>query len=287
MPVIFENVSYTYNQGSSTSFIALKNIGLTINDGDFFAIIGHSGSGKSTLIQLINGLLKPGCGKVVVNGIDTSEKKLKELRKQVGMVFQYPEHQLFDETVFDDIAFGVRKMGYDECKVNDCVNSAINLMGIEEGLLSHSPFEISGGQKRRVAMAGVIVMEPKILVLDEPAAGLDPRGKADMFKLLKKLNKEVGMTIIMVSHNMEDVATVADRVAVLVDGRIVMHDVPEIVFSDKERLRKIHLDQPEITRFMDALAEKTRRFDSVFLSVGQAKEAILKELRTSGGVGEL
>jgi len=211
--------------------------------------------------------------------MDTSAKDLKELRRTVGMVFQYPEHQLFDETVFDDIAFGVRKMGLDEGEVKERVNSTIRLLGINENLLTHSPFEISGGQKRRVAMAGVIVMNPEILVLDEPAAGLDPKGKKEIFKLIRKLNRKIGMTIIMVSHNMEDVATVADRVAVLVDGEIVMNGVPREVFRDQERLRKIHLDQPEITKFMDALSKKTGKFNEVYLSVEEAKASILKVIR--------
>jgi len=279
MSVKFEKVSYTYDQGTSGGFRALKDISLSIKDGEFFAIIGHSGSGKSTLIQLINGLIKPTSGKVFVNGMDTSAKDLRELRKTVGMVFQYPEHQLFDETVYDDIAFGVRKMGLDELEVKERVNSTIRLLGINDSLLTHSPFEISGGQKRRVAMAGVIVMNPEILVLDEPAAGLDPKGKKEIFRLLHKLNRKIGMTIIMVSHNMEDVATIADRVAVLVDGQIVMNGLPREVFREQERLRKIHLDQPEITAFMDALSKKTGLFNEVYLSVDEAKTAILKVLK--------
>ncbi|MEI6132015.1 MAG: energy-coupling factor transporter ATPase [Bacillota bacterium] len=275
MAVRFEKVSYTYFEGGASNYRALNEVSLTINDGEFFAIIGHSGSGKSTLIQLINGLLKPTEGKVFVDGIDTGKKDLRELRKSVGMVFQYPEHQLFDETVFDDIAFGVRKMGLSEEEVVERVMSTISILGISESLLKHSPFEISGGQKRRVALAGVIVMNPSILVLDEPAAGLDPQGKSEIFKLLRRLNKEIGMTIIMVSHNMEDVAIEADRIAVLVEGEITICDVPKEIFKNQAQLRKIHLDVPEITTFMNRLNSKNGRFKDTYLCVEEAKTAIM------------
>ncbi|MEI6603079.1 MAG: energy-coupling factor transporter ATPase [Clostridia bacterium] len=286
MSVKFEKVTYIYDNGTSNSFRALKEISLSIKTGEFFAIIGHSGSGKSTLIQLINGLLKPTMGKVFVNGLDTSAKDLKALRKTVGMVFQYPEHQLFDETVYDDIAFGVRKMGLHEVDVKERVYATIKLLGIPESLLTHSPFEISGGQKRRVAMAGVIVMNPDILVLDEPAAGLDPSGKKEMFKLIQKLNKQMGLTIVMVSHNMEDVALVADRIAVLVEGEIILSGAPAEVYSDQERLRKIHLDVPEITSFMNLVMERTGQPNHTFLSVAEAKQAIVDRLKPPASESE-
>lgn len=282
MSVNISNVTFTYNQGTQQSRLALKDVSLKVDKGEFLAVIGHSGSGKSTLVQMLNGLLKPDFGQVIVNGMNTKNKDLKELRQQVGMVFQYPEHQLFAETVFDDIAFGVKKLGLSESEIKERVLDTAKLLGIREALLTHSPFELSGGEKRRVAMAGVISMSPNILVLDEPAAGLDPEGKREIFKLIKKLNKEREMTIIMVSHSMEDVANVANRVAVLVDGKIKMIGSPSEIFSNRESLRKVNLDVPEITNFMAMLSKQVSGIDETCISVLQAKKLLLKRL--GGGV---
>lgn len=246
-----ENVNYTYNIGRSDSSSALNNVSLEIPDGSITTIIGHTGSGKSTLVQLLNGLEKPQSGKVFVNGTEVTAKDtdLRQLRFKVGMVFQYPEYQLFAETVKLDIAFGPKNMGLSEEEIEKRVLYAANIVGLGKEDLERSPFELSGGQKRRAAIAGVLAMEPEVLVMDEPAAGLDPKGRKAIFDIIKRLHSEnPSMIIIFVSHSMEEAAEAADRAVVMNKGTVVMNDSIDNVFSRAEELRSIGLDIPMITQ---------------------------------------
>ena len=242
-----ENVSYVYMQGGPFEKTALNNINLEIGDGEFIGLIGHTGSGKSTLIQLLNGLIKPTEGRVRVAGFDLTDKKTKmrDVRFKVGLVMQYPEHQLFEETVFKDIAFGPQNMGLPQEEIKNRVEFAANLVGLSKEILDKSPFDLSGGQKRRVAIAGVLAMEPKVLILDEPTAGLDPGGRDEILFKIKDMHERMNLTVILVSHSMEDVAKLADR--------IEMFDTPSKIFENAERLSQIGLNVPQITQVCDRL----------------------------------
>ncbi len=280
MSIIIKNLSYIYSKGSPYERAALKDVNLQIMDGEFVGIIGHTGSGKSTLIQHFNGLLKPSQGSVIINDIDTSSKSLSTLRRQVGLVFQYPEHQLFEETVYKDIAFGLQKFGLTAAEVDQRIKKAIQAVGLAEEILEKSPFELSGGQKRRVAIAGVIVMEPRILVLDEPTAGLDPRGRDEIFELVSGLHQRMGITVILVSHSMEDIARLVDRVIVMNNGIIEMDGKPSEVFKDTQRIENIGLTAPQITYLMKKLKEiKPDINDNIFT----IKEAKIELMRYLGG----
>ena len=255
MPIQIQQLSHTYLPGSALAYPALSNITLSIPEGEFLGIIGHTGSGKSTLIQHLNGLLLPTGGSVLVDGLDTREKKLrKQIRALVGMVFQYPEYQLFDETVARDVAFGPKNMGLDETEIASRVNEALNLVGLDPVAFSEkSPFELSGGEKRRAALAGILAMRPKYLVLDEPMAGLDPRGRREILTLVESLRRDFGTSIVMVSHSMDDVAMYADRIAVLDQGSLFMVDTPEEVFSHSAELLEMGLNLPQATQLVRAL----------------------------------
>ena len=255
MPIQIEQLSHTYMPGSALAYPALADISLTISDGEFLGVIGHTGSGKSTLIQHFNGLLLPTSGNVLVDGLNTREKKLrKQIRSLVGMVFQYPEYQLFEETVARDIAFGPKNMGLREEEIHVRVWEALRLVGLPpEDFAEKSPFELSGGEKRRAALAGILAMRPKYLVLDEPMAGLDPRGRREILALIESLRRDYGTGIIMVSHSMDDVAMFADRIAVLDRGSLAMLDTPEAVFSRGEELLRMGLNLPQATRLVRAL----------------------------------
>jgi energy-coupling factor transport system ATP-binding protein len=255
MPIQIEQLSHTYMPGSALAYPALSNIDLTIGDGEFLGVIGHTGSGKSTMIQHLNGLLQPTEGRVLVDGLDTRDKKLrKKIRSLVGMVFQYPEYQLFEETVEKDVSFGPKNMGLEEDDIHERVFEALRLVGLPpERFAEQSPFELSGGEKRRAALAGILAMRPKYLVLDEPMAGLDPRGRAEILSLIESLRSENGTGIIMVSHSMDDVAMYADRIAVLEHGGLYLAGTPEDVFSRGEELVKMGLDLPQATRLVCAL----------------------------------
>ncbi len=258
MPIVIEQLSHTYQPGSALAYPALSDISLTISEGEFLGIIGHTGSGKSTLIQHFNGLLLPTGGSVRVDGLDTREKKLrKSIRALVGMVFQYPEYQLFEETVEADVAFGPKNMGLGEEDVRERVSEALERVGLPPKTFSEkSPFELSGGEKRRAALAGILAMRPKYLVLDEPMAGLDPRGRADILSLVESLREQNGTCIVMVSHSMDDVAYYADRIAVLCGGALSMLGAPGEIFSRGGELLEMGLDLPQATRLVRALREK-------------------------------
>ena len=258
MPVEARNLTHTYNADSPFESTALNDVSFQIRDGEFIGIIGHTGSGKSTLIQHLNGLLKPTGGTVIVNGLDlvSKETNMKDVRRAIGLVFQYPEYQLFEETVAKDIAFGPRNLGLSEEKIASRVRDAMRLVDLDyEQFAEKSPFELSGGQKRRVAIAGVLAMEPGILILDEPTAGLDPYGRDQILQLVENWHK-LGKTILMVSHSMDDVARFADRIFVMNHGKLEMQGTPDEIFAQQEHLRAIGLDVPAVTTLA---AELSRR----------------------------
>lgn len=282
MSIIMENVFFTYQPNSPYEYKALKNINLKINEGDFIGVIGHTGSGKSTLIQQFNGLLKPSTGNVYIDDIDITAKgiKLKEIRQKVGMVFQYPEHQLFEETVFEDIAFGPKNMGIATESITKKVKKAMKMVNLDyERYKEQSPFVLSGGEKRRVAIAGVLAMEPKYLVLDEPTAGLDPRGRDEILSQIEHLHHNEGITVVLVSHSMDDVARLADRIIVINDGELVFNDTPRKVFLEYQTLKNTGLDIPTVGKLMISLKNKGWPVRTDLLTIQEAKEEILKIVR--------
>lgn len=282
MSINIENITHIYMKGSPFEKKALDNVSIKINDGEFVALIGHTGSGKSTLIQHINGLLKPDSGKIFIDDIDITSKniKLSEIRKKVGLVFQYPEYQLFEETIEKDIAFGPKNLGLSEEEINNRVKRAMNMVGLDyETYKNKSPFDLSGGQKRRVAIAGVVAMEPNVLILDEPTAGLDPKGRDDILNQVKLLHKEYKMTVILVSHSMEDVAKVADRILVMHKGKCILDGKPEKIFKEIDTLESVGLAVPQVTYLMKALKEKGFDISEDAFTINQAKNEILKILR--------
>lgn len=282
MPIIeTKNLEYVYGVDTGFEKPALTNVNISIEKGEFIGLIGHTGSGKSTLIQQLNGLLKPTSGKVILEGKDIWEqpKKIREVRFKVGMVFQYPEYQLFEENVYKDIAFGPSNMGLNEAKIKSRVLEAARFVGLSENLLFKSPFDLSGGEKRRAAIAGIIAMDPEILILDEPTAGLDPLGKKSLIKQIMDYHKERKNTIIFVSHSMEDIAKVADRVLVMANGTVKMFDTPENIFAKADYLNKIGLRLPQITRIMKKLKDKGYAVNDNVLTVQQGVEQILRLLR--------
>ncbi len=278
MQIIFDKVNYIYSSGTAFARHAIKDINFSIQKGEFIGLIGHTGSGKSTLIQHMNGLIKATSGKIYFNGEDIYEPnyKLKQLRSKVGLVFQYPEHQLFETTVFKDVIFGPTNLGLDKLECELRSYEALKMVGIGEDLLDASPFELSGGQKRRVAIAGVLAMRPEVLILDEPTAGLDPRGRDDILEQIEKLHRESGMTIILVTHSMEDVANYADRLFVMNCGELVLQHSTKEVFSHYKELEEMHLAAPQVTYVMNALKNKGYSVKTDATTVTEAKEEILK-----------
>ena len=276
-----ENLTYKYSVGTPFEQVAVDNVNLEIAGGEMVGVIGHTGSGKSTLIQHLNGLLKPTSGTVYLNGQDiwADKSKLRQVRFDVGLVFQYPEYQLFEETVYKDIAFGPKNMGLSEEEIDRRVRKAAEFTGLREELLQKSPFELSGGQKRRVAIAGVIAMEPKVLILDEPAAGLDPRGRNQILNQIKAYHEEVKNTVLLVSHSMEDVARYVDRIIVMNKSRVMFDDAPKMVFRHYKELEEVGLAAPQITYIMQALKAKGLQVDTDITSVEEARDAILAALR--------
>jgi energy-coupling factor transport system ATP-binding protein len=261
---------------------ALDNVNINISEGEFVALIGHTGSGKSTLIQHINGLLKPSLGKIIIDDVDITQKKinLNFIRKKVGLVFQYPEYQLFEETIEKDIAFGPKNLGLSDDDINKRVKRAMNMVGLDfDNYKDKSPFELSGGQKRRVAIAGVVAMEPRVLILDEPTAGLDPKGRDDILGKIKDLHKEYNMTIILVSHSMEDVARFADRILVMNKGKCILDGKPEEVFKEIDTLESVGLAVPHVTYLVKSLRGKGFSISNNIFTVEQAKVELLKILK--------
>lgn len=282
MSIKIEKLTHVYMPKSPFEKLALDNVSIDINDGDFVALIGHTGSGKSTLIQHMNGLLEATSGKIIIDDLDITEKgvKLTEIRKKVGLVFQYAEYQLFEETIEKDIAFGPKNLGLNEEEITNRVKKSMDMVGLDYDLYKDkSPFDLSGGQKRRVAIAGVIAMEPRVLILDEPTAGLDPRGREDILAQIKTLHDIHNMTIILVSHSMEDVAKLAERVVVMNEGQIALQGKPEEVFKEIETLEKIGLGVPQVTYLMRALRDKGFNVSDEAYTIEKAKEELLKVLK--------
>lgn len=278
MSILLNEVEYVYGKGTVFEKVALYDVSLKIDDGEFIGLIGHTGSGKSTLIQHLNGLLVPTSGGVYYNGEDINDKDYskKKLRGKVSIVFQYPEQQLFEKTVLDDVKFGPGNLGLEPLEVDMRAFQALKQVGITDDLLDVSLLELSGGQKRRVAIAGVLAMEPEVLILDEPTAGLDPEGRDDLLQLIKKLHKERGITVIVVSHSMEDMGKYAKRLVVLNGGTIFLDGAPEHVFSHYRELEKIGLRAPQVTYVMEGLADRGIRLPHNAINVGQAVDAIMK-----------
>lgn len=280
MSIKLENVTYTYSPGTAYEMHALKNVSLEIPDGQFVGIIGHTGSGKSTLIQHLNGLIRPTEGRVLFDGEDVWAEgyNLKSLRSNVGLVFQYPEHQLFETDVLTDVCFGPKNQG---CTSEECekrAREALHHVGFPEELYHKSPFELSGGQKRRVAIAGVLAMNPRVLVLDEPTAGLDPKGRDEILDQLKELQGTRQITVVLVSHSMEDIAKYVERIIVMNGGQKVYDDVPKEVFSHYRELEAMGLAAPQITYIMHALKERGMDVDTSATTVEEAKRSILEAL---------
>ena len=278
MSLILDHVNHIYGEDTKLAVAALKDINLVIPDGQFIGLIGHTGSGKSTLVQHLNGLLTPTSGTIYFNGQDISDKDFnkKELRSKVGLVFQYPEHQLFEVTVFQDVCFGPKNLGLSQKDVEIRAYNALKLAGVKEEQFYVSPFDLSGGQKRRVAIAGVLAMQPEILVLDEPTAGLDPKGRDEILGQIKKLQKETGITVLLVSHSMEDVAEYVDRILVMNKGELIFDDVPKEVFKHHEELEEMGLAAPQVTYIMDKLIKEQVVPDSKATTILEAKDEILK-----------
>ncbi len=281
MSIKIENLAHIYMPRTPFEKKALDDVNLYIEDGEFIALIGHTGSGKSTLIQHLNGLLEPSSGKIIVDDIDITEKgvKLSDIRKKVGLVFQYPEYQLFEETIEKDIAFGPTNLGLNQDEILLRVKRAMEMVGLDyEKYKDVSPFELSGGQKRRVAIAGVIAMEPKILILDEPTAGLDPKGREDILAQIKKLHDEYKMTIILVSHSMEDVGKLAKRIIVMNHGKVALQGEPKDVFKEIDILEEIGLGVPQVTYLMRELRRRGFDVSDEVFTVEQGKKELLKIL---------
>ena len=279
-----ENLTHTYGEGTPFRRSAVENMSLSIRRGEFLGVIGHTGSGKSTLIQHLNGLLKPTAGHIYLGGEDiwADPKKIRSVRFRVGLVFQYPEYQLFEETVYRDIAFGPGNMGLSKEEIDRRVHDAARFAGLSEDLLEKSPFALSGGQKRRVAIAGVIAMEPEVLVLDEPSAGLDPQGREELLANIRQYHRARGTTVVLVSHSMEEIARNVDRIIVLSDGHVLMSGAPRAVFARGEELVAAGLDVPQVTRIAMALRARGLAIDPAVYTVEELREELLA-LRRGGG----
>lgn len=280
MAIVLDHVNHIYEEGTSISFQALTDINLVIPDGQFIGLIGHTGSGKSTLVQHLNGLLAPTSGAIYYNGEDINEKSYsrKTLRSKVGLVFQYPEHQLFETDVFTDVCFGPKNLGLERKEVELRAYTALKQVGLPDECFYQSPFELSGGEKRRAAIAGVLAMKPEVLILDEPTAGLDPKGRDEILDQVAKLREETGMTVILVSHSMEDVARYADRIIVMNKSRVMFDDAPKMVFRHYKELEEVGLAAPQITYIMQTLKAKGLQVDTDIISVEEARDAILAAL---------
>lgn len=284
MSIKITNLTHIYAPDSPFESKAIDNVSLEINDGEFIALIGHTGSGKSTLIQHLNGLLKANEGQILINDFDitASGVSLVDIRKKVGLVFQYPEYQLFEETIEKDISFGPRNLGLSEEEINQAVRYSMSLVGLDyEKSKDKSPFDLSGGQKRRIAIAGVLAMKPEILILDEPTAGLDPKGRDDILSNIKEIHEREKNTIILVSHSMDDVAKLADRLLVMNHGKVEFFDTPIEVFKNETRLKEIGLDVPQVLQLANQLRENGFEISSEILTIDDIKNEIVKNLKRS------
>lgn len=284
MSIILDHVTHIYSAGDAYERKALDDVSLTIKDGEFIGLIGHTGSGKSTLIQHLNGLLKATSGKIIIDGEDIGEKNydLRALRTRVGLVFQYPEHQLFESTVFEDVLFGPKNQKIEKEEAEKRAFEALQSVHLASEHYSRSPFELSGGQKRRVAIAGVLAMQPNVLILDEPTAGLDPRGRDQILHLIRRLHDERNITVILVSHSMEDVAEYVDRILVMNQGKLQFDGTPKEVFSHYKELEAIGLAAPQVTYLMQELKEKGLPADTNATTVEEAVESLMECLRNKG-----
>lgn len=285
MPIEVRHLTHTYSQGSAFQATAIMDVNLTIQDGEFIGVIGHTGSGKSTLVQHLNGLLTPTSGQVLIDGEDMNQKGVdrRRIRQKVGLVFQYPEYQLFEETVYKDIAFGPVNMGLSPAQVDERVREAANFVGLRDYHLQKSPFELSGGQKRRVAIAGVLAMNPDILVLDEPTAGLDPKGRDSILGQIKRYHRERGNTVLLVSHSMEDIARYARKVLVLNRSGVAMYDDVAKVFSRAEEITRMGLSVPQVTRIFMGLREEGFPVSESVYTMDYAREELLSLLGKGAG----
>lgn len=284
MPIEVKNLKHIYSAGTPFEKVALSDISFRVEDGEFVGLIGHTGSGKSTLIQHLNGLLKADSGEIYVDGQNICDKSanMKEIRSKVGIVFQYPEYQLFEETVYKDIAFGPKNQGLSDAEVDERVRHVAQLVGLKEKYLEKSPFDLSGGQKRRVAIAGVLAMKPKVLILDEPAAGLDPVGRDEILRRIKDLHEKEGITVILVSHSMEDIAMFAQKIIVMSDGELKMFDTVENIFARSAELSGMGLAVPQACKVMQGLRELGLPVNDKIYTVEKATEEILRYLREVG-----
>ncbi|MCM1087504.1 MAG: energy-coupling factor transporter ATPase [Muribaculaceae bacterium] len=278
MSLILDHVDYVYEGDTQLAVHALKDVNLVIPDGQFIGLIGHTGSGKSTLVQHLNGLLKPTGGAIYFNGADIHDRDYdkKLLRSKVGLVFQYPEHQLFEIDVFSDVCFGPKNLGLSRSETELRAYAALKQVGLEDEFFYQSPFDLSGGQKRRVAIAGVLAMNPDILILDEPTAGLDPKGRDEILDQIAKLHEETGITVILVSHSMEDVAKYVERIIVMNQGSVLYDDAPKEVFRHYQELEQVGLAAPQVTYIMQALRKKGLQVKTDITTIAEAKEEILR-----------
>ncbi len=281
MSIILDHVNHIYEAGTAMEFAALKDINLMIPDGQFIGLIGHTGSGKSTLVQHLNGLLVPTGGNIYYNGADIHDNDYnkKELRSKVGLVFQYPEHQLFEIDVFSDVCFGPKNLGLSKKEVELRAYAALKQVGLEDEYFYQSPFDLSGGQKRRVAIAGVLAMQPEVLILDEPTAGLDPKGRDEILDRIAGLREETGMTVILVSHSMEDVAKYVDRLIVMNKGQVMLDNEPREVFRYYRELEEVGLAAPQVTYIMQELKRNGFDVDTDIITIEEARKAILDALK--------
>lgn len=286
MSIEVKDLNYIYNAGMPGETVALRDVSFDVQDGEILGIIGHTGSGKSTLLQHLNGLIKPASGEVIVDGqcITDGKTKMTEVRRKVGLVFQYPEYQLFEETVAKDVAFGPKNLGMEEPEIEESVKNAVALVGLDyEEIKDMSPFELSGGMKRRVAIAGVIAMGPRILILDEPTAGLDPSAHRDILAMVRRIHDEMGIILIFVSHNMADIAELSDKVIVMSEGTIALSGTPREVFSQRERLDAMGLALPPAREITELIKSKAPAFKSDALTIDQAAEDIKTYMEEARG----
>lgn len=278
MSIKINHLTHVYNEGTAFEKVALDDVSVEIATGEFIGLIGHTGSGKSTLIQHLNGIIPPTSGEILLDGenIHRDKTKLKEVRRRIGLAFQYPEYQLFEMTVYKDVAFGPTNLGWSQEKIHESVTAALELVGIAPEVFEKSPFELSGGQKRRVAIAGVLAMNPEVLILDEPTAGLDPKGRDEILAAIRKLHRERGITVILVSHSMEDVAKLVDRIIVMHRGKVAMTGTPREIFAHPQELEQMGLAAPQVSYVFAELKKRGYAVPTDVYTVEEAKEALLR-----------